>query len=77
MLVSETSKQEATCLRMNWETWDSEQLLSWAGPGGLAVSPGLSRTLWPPRPGDPFPCNQKEMGRQSQKDPERQDGQRQ
>lgn len=40
MLVSETSRQEATCLRMNWDTWSSEQLLSGARPGGLDASPG-------------------------------------
>lgn len=28
---------------MNWETWGSEQLLSWVRPGGLAVSPGSRR----------------------------------
>lgn len=43
MLVSETSRQEATCLRMNWDTWGSEQLLSWARAGGLDVSPGSRR----------------------------------
>lgn len=43
MLVSETRRQEATCLRMNWDTWGSEQLLSRVRAGGLAVSPGSRR----------------------------------
>lgn len=43
MLVSDTSRQDATCLRMNWDTWDSEQLLSGTRPGGLEVSPGSGK----------------------------------
>lgn len=43
MLVSDTSKQDATCLRMNWDTWGSEQLLNGTRPGGLDASPGSGK----------------------------------
>lgn len=43
MLVSETSREEATCLRMNWDTCGSEQLLSRGQPEGLEASPGSGK----------------------------------